>query len=196
MKIDHDRPATFSGRKASQMTREIQPLARLFEERCVTSYLEIGARHGDTFHYLVSRMPKGSRAVAVDLPGGAWGKESSVHSLQAAAADLRAKGYDITVILGDSTSIEVIRQVEALAPYEAALIDGDHRFEGVHADWLAYGGLAKVVAFHDIVGDGQRHGDNMVEVPRFWQEVKKGRHTMEFLAQGSKMGIGVILNAE
>lgn len=179
------------------MTFEIESFKRLLSERGVTRYLEVGARHGDTFHDVMLSLPVGSFGVAVDLPGGAWGIDSSRQSLDSAAADLIARGYQVVVIYGDSTSAEVIEQVSRLAPFDAALIDGDHRYDGVKADWLAYGHMADAVAFHDIVGVGERHEAGVnVEVPSLWAELKtQGLHTIEFLAPKSKMGIGVIFNA-
>jgi hypothetical protein len=78
----------------------------------------------------------------------------------------------------------------------AALIDGDHRYEGVKADWEAYRKVASIIAFHDIVGDGQaeKKTNIPVEVPRLWQEIKaSGLRVREFIAPGSKMGIGVVI---
>jgi len=55
--------------------------------------------------------------------------------------------------------------------------------------------LCSLVAFHDIVGHGQRHSAGIyVEVPKLWGEIKKA-DSFEFIETGSKMGIGVIKNA-
>jgi len=81
-------------------------------------------------------------------------------------------------------------------PFDALLIDGDHTYEGVKADWENYGHLAKLVAFHDIVGHDQseRVTGRRVEVPRLWAEIKAaGAETVEFVAPESSMGIGVAI---
>lgn len=185
---------TFSGRKASQNENELSGLIHMFKVEQVRSYLEIGAREGDTFYDIVSSLPVGSSALAVDLPGGMWGKSTTGKQLERAAAALRTKGYTVGVILGDSTSDKTISAVRTCGPFDAALIDGDHRYAGAKSDWENYGPLARLVAFHDIVGQGQRekvHG-NEVEVPRLWAEIKAtGRHWVEFVDEGSLMGIGV-----
>ncbi|MDP9991970.1 hypothetical protein J2W28_000998 [Variovorax boronicumulans] len=188
---------TFSGRKASQNENELSGLIHMFKVEQVRSYLEIGAREGDTFYDIVSSLPVGSSALAVDLPGGMWGKSTTGRKLERAAAALRAKGYTVGVVLGDSTADKVIAAVRTCGPFEAALIDGDHRYAGAKADWENYGPMARLVAFHDIVGQGQRekvHG-NEVEVPRLWSEIKAtGAHWVEFVDEGSLMGIGVCVS--
>src|SRR5690606_15397754 len=63
---------TFSGRQASQDEAELTGFLRLLQDRGVRRYLEVGARHGDTFHYLMTGLPVGSVGVAVDLPGALW----------------------------------------------------------------------------------------------------------------------------
>ena len=187
---------TFSGRNASQNEHELTSFINLLQERNVTEYLEIGARHGDTFHEVMINLPVGSYGLAVDLPGALWGKKSTGDSLQAAAADLRKRGYRIDVIIGDSTVPNIVNRVKQKAPFGAALIDGDHTLKGVTKDWDNYGSMAPIVAFHDIVGVGQAekvHG-TPIEVPRFWKSLKKKvENTVEFVDQGSLMGIGVCL---
>lgn len=64
---------TFSGRRPSQMEDELNGFINLMREHGVKSYGEIGAREGDTFHHVLSNLP-GCRGVAMDLPGGLWGK--------------------------------------------------------------------------------------------------------------------------
>lgn len=187
---------TFSGRPASQHPAELVPFVDMLVERGVTRYLEIGARHGDTFHYVMSRLPEGSVGVAVDLPGALWGQKSSRGSLERAARDLVALGYKASVLFGDSQTDATRRLVKGRGPFDAVLIDGDHSLVGVMRDWRLYHDIAPLAAFHDIVGTGQaekRH-DTPVEVPILWERIKRlpGAVFHEFVAPGSKMGIGVI----
>lgn len=186
---------TFSGRKPSQDMGELGRFIKILHKHNVRSYLEIGARHGDSFHEIMRNLTPGSQGVAVDLPGGAWGKISSRDTLIKACEDLRKRGYEITTIFGDSTSQKVIDQVSDLGPFDAALIDGDHAYEGAKADWLNYGHLANLVAFHDIDGEGvcQKDTGAPVEVPRLWSEIKPLHRHEEIISPGSKMGIGVVL---
>lgn len=182
---------TRSGRRASQQPGE---LARFKEIICgAQSYLEIGARDGDTFYEIVKSLPFGSRAVAVDLPGGKWGTESSADNLLECASALSAMSYDITVIFGDSSDSDIIQTVGDFGPYDAVFIDGDHRYRGVKEDWLNYGD-APIVGFHDIDGEGVFSGSMPVEVPLLWAEIKDTyRHeSIIDCVDGRKMGIGVI----
>jgi hypothetical protein len=187
---------TFSGRKPSQDEFELRSFIALLLERSVTRYLEIGARDGDTFHEVMTALPAGSRGVALDLPGGLWGKTTTRDRLEWACADLEHRGYKVSPLFGDSRAAGTLRLAQTRGPYDAMLIDGDHTYQGVRSDWENYRHMAPLVAFHDIVGSGQAekvHG-NPVQVPRLWEEIKaSGLETVEFVAPGSKMGIGVVI---
>lgn len=191
---------TFSGRKPSQDEWELDSFIKFMWNRGVRRYCEIGAREGDTFHEVVSRLMlegKDSFGLAVDLPGGLWGKLSTVVALKRAMDDL-AQHYNVDHLLGNSTAPEMIAAVHTLGPFDAILIDGDHTYEGVKADWENYRDLAPIVAFHDIVGHNQfekvtRQG---VEVPRLWAEIKaSGANVAEFVSPGSAMGIGIVVQS-
>lgn len=185
---------TFSGRNPSQNEFELRSFIKLLADVGATSYLEVGARHGDTFHEVMSSLPAGSYGVAVDLPGGLWGTKSSVETLHKVAEDLRSKGYKIDVIIGDSTARPIIDRVRAKGPFSAVLIDGDHTYKGVKKDWANYHKMAPLIALHDIVGTGQEEKvhHKPVEVPIFWEELKNSHdNVFEFIDKDSKMGIGV-----
>ena len=185
------RSKTRSGKKSGQMQHELDGMIDQFVSRGVTRYMEVGARYGDTFYDVMRALPSGSRGVVVDMPSGYWGSSDTLPHLRDACEALESDGYDIKLILGDSTSEEIIRQVAALGPYHACLIDGDHRYDGCMADWVNYSTMCEMVAFHDIVGHGQRHGPGVnVEVPRVWQEVR-GPRCVEIVAPKSTMGIGI-----
>jgi cephalosporin hydroxylase len=186
---------TFSGHKASQNEWELTQFLDLLRERKVRKYLEIGARDGDTLHAVGRVLAPGASLIAVDLPGALWGYAASIQNLRRASLDLRNMGHKVHMVLGSSLASEVIYQVKKHGPYDAILIDGDHTYGGVSADWAIYGGMAPIVALHDIAGYGvtQRTTRHEVEVPKFWAEVKVGREVLEFIAPESLMGIGVII---
>lgn len=186
---------TRSGRGASQRADELIPFINLLKERGVRSYLEIGARHGDTFFEIMMSLPKGSQGVAVDMPGGPWGRQGTNYYLDAACRDLEERGYEISVIYGDSGSPWIFEKVSRRRPFDAVFIDGDHTLPGVTRDWEMYGPLAPIVGFHDIDGRGQRQRTTgePVEVPILWDELKEAYETVEFIGSQRGMGIGVVL---
>jgi len=182
------RSETRSGKKSGQMKFELDSLIAEFKGS--TSYLEIGARYGDTFYDVMKSLPKGSLGVVVDLPASLWGSEGTEKYLKEACDEL-SKDYEIHVFLGSSQNSKIVESVKSFGCFDACLIDGDHRYEGVKADFEAYQPICEKVALHDIVGIGQRHDkNNYVEVPRLWDEIKNDS-CKEFIAKGSTMGIGV-----
>ena len=188
----------FSGRaKPSQHPFELRSFIELLKAHKVARYFEIGARDGDTFVEVMTSLPVGSVGVAVDLPGGLWGKSSTRASLERAVAHLNSLGYKTSYLFGDSHTEATRRLVLGRGPFDAVLIDGDHTLAGVSRDWESYGTAAPIVAFHDIVGHGQAekvHG-NQVDVPIFWEWLKgqEGYDFREFIEDDSLMGIGVVL---
>lgn len=185
---------TRSGRNPSQNEFELRGFIELLQAEGVTRYCEIGARHGDTFHEIMLALPVGSVGVAVDLPGGLWGTHKSRKSLVDAVSDLNARGYKCSTVFGDSQTEATRRIIKGRGPYDAILIDGDHTLDGVTRDWMSYKGMAPLVAFHDIVGEGQvekPHG-NPVQVPTLWAALRERHEFREFVDAGSRMGIGVL----
>lgn len=194
LKKDGSGLITRSGREASQNPQELIGLIELLQREHVRTYLEIGARHGDTFYDVMRSLPAGSRGVAVDLPGGNWGTQKSQAHLKITCDSLRRSTYDTHVIFANSQDPATAEIVAPFGPFDAALIDGDHLYDGVKQDWLLYREMARIVIFHDIAGDGQRqrHSGLLVEVPQLWREIRNDYRHQEFIAPGSKMGIGVL----
>lgn len=183
---------TFSGRRSRQRAEELARFIEILKAEGVSRYLEVGACHGDTFHAVMSALPKGSKGLAIDLPEAAWGKRSSREELESAVADLEASGYEVGALFGDSADIGVSRIAKARGPYDAVLIDGDHRYEAVRADWQTYGPMSRIVAFHDIDGAGQISGGLPVEVPKLWRQIKPHYTHREIIGAPRGMGLGVI----
>lgn len=185
---------TFSGEPLAQRQDELDSFIQLLQRKKVTSFLEIGSRHGDTFHKIGMALPEKSVLTAVDMPDGPWGRSNSRGNLDAAVADLNANGRVAKAIYGDSAAISTRQMVSSSGPYDAVLIDGDHRFEGLALDWIHYG-KAKIVALHDIDGEAHfeaRNPDNRVEVPFIWQILKRRYRYQEIVGSKRGMGIGVI----
>lgn len=195
MSSDYPPLKTRSGRThPSQRADELYPFIDFLKERGVRSYLEIGARHGDTFFEVMTALPKGSRGIAIDMPGGPWGQMGTNKYLDAAARDLNLRGYDISVIYGDSGAAWVSEAALKGGSFDAIFIDGDHSIEGVSRDWRIYGDYAPIVGFHDIAGDGIVHRTSgPVEVPLLWADLSARYETVEFIGAERGYGIGVVL---
>jgi hypothetical protein len=138
------------------------------------------------------------KAVAVDMPESRWGSRGTRPLLERRVRDLRHRlGVDSHLIIGRSGHKDVIRRAEELGPYDLIMIDADHTYDAVKADYENYKHMArKAIAFHDIIGEGAKLSDGTpVEVPRLWGELKPDHTTIEFAETwGDKpMGIGVIL---
>lgn len=172
--------------RSGQRIDELRRLIQVLRYEKAASYLEIGVRHGGTFLQVMSSLPMGSRGVAVDLPGARWGCEGSRESLEQVVAKLQRQGYDIKTIWGDSRAPDTVAEVVRYGPYDACLIDADHTYEAVRDDWTNYGRMARIVALHDIDGDGK------VEVPRLWAEIKPSYRHEEIIGAQRGMGIGVV----
>ena len=193
-----------TGQKVSQKDKELAGLIKEIQDANCTKYLEIGARQGNTFYDVMMSLPKGSIGVCVDLPAGAWGKSGTEKYLAKVVEELKKEGYKIHMILGDSTDPKVIEKIKSFGPYDAALIDGDHRYEGVKKDWENYMPIVnKIIAFHDIDGRGvvqKSNPDLIVEVPTLWDELKQKWLHKEFIDNEERpeapMGIGVIYKSD
>lgn len=175
-------PVGKSGKPWPQEPEEIDGFCAFLKERGVKRYLEIGCRYGDTFDAVMTAIG-GGHGVAVDLPG-ADGYERDGQAILEAAVEAHG-GH---CIIGNSRDPRVIAKVKELGPYDAILIDGDHSYDGAMIDWMNYGHLAPLVAFHDITAPQVQ-----IETKRVWTELSRGRETKEFVKPGSQMGIGVLL---
>lgn len=174
---------------------EIAAFAAIIREEGCRSYLEIGSKFGGSLERVAAVMPKGSRFVSIDLPGGtkAW-KESNV-ALQDLIDRLNTKGHEAHIFWGDSRNANVISHVRALGPFDAILIDADHRMPGVTADWENYGPMGRLVAFHDISWKrAPEWVGTRIDVPEFWDSIKgEYRHReLRFCPTGKNNGIGVL----
>ena len=162
----------------------------------VRLYLEIGSKFGGSLWKAANALPKGSRIVSVDMPNGTKAWNDSRVSLDRCIADLKSAGYDAHVIWGDSQARDVVRKVELLGPFDAVMLDADHRLPGVTSDWINYGPMSRsIVAFHDI---GWRRAPEWVgtriDVPEFWDSIKHDFRYKEIkhCPTGKNNGIGVL----
>jgi hypothetical protein len=179
-----------------QVRSEFRSFLQLLTTLNVRSYLEVGAYRGGTFYRVMRALPAGALGVTVDN-GRRSASRGRPSPLAEVGARLARQGYAIETIFGDSRDGATIEAARRLGPYDAILIDGDHSYDGVKHDWEAYGPMARrLVAFHDVAEEHVTRSGFRVEVPRLWREIKAaGANTREFVAPGSKMGIGVVVRS-
>ncbi len=178
---------------AAQKPAEISWLADIIKRENVTSFLEVGARYGGSVWKIANVMPVGSRIVVLDMPSGYGGRGDGQVNLEACMEALKAKGYDATLILGDSINPKIVEQTQALGPFDACFIDANHVEYCVRSDWENYGSVSRIVAFHDIAW--KRPDDyrgTRIDVPAVWAELKATHRHEEIMVDRKDNGIGVL----
>ncbi len=177
--------------EAKQHPEEFAAFTTLLQREGVTSYLEIGSKRGGSLWLVAAALPPGSLVVSVDKPNGTANHEV----LRATIAKIWSALLVLPVsIIGDSTDPKIVANVRALAPFDAVFIDGDHSMSGVESDWMNYGCMGRIVAFHDIAWKRKR-GETDIEVPQFWERIKQGRRYEEITLDRQNNGIGVLWNS-
>ena len=185
------------GQKLLQYPGELERLIEIFRDNEVKSYLEIGCKFGGSLWCVGRSLPAGSCIVGVDLM--AW--EEQAMRLRTAASKLT--GYKVTLVKGDSTNANVVRDIARLGPFDACLIDGNHSLPYVSKDWENYGPMCRLVAFHDInyhrtveelkaLKAEQNKAVFAIDVPTFWNELKASHRHEEIKLDRRDNGIGVL----
>lgn len=182
--------------KLLQNPEEFAEFLELLRAEGVRSYLEIGLGWGGSLWRVGNHLPRGSLIVAVDKTP----TESAHELFRSCLARLKAeRGQDGHLILGNSADQTTVDAVRDLGPFDCVFIDGDHSYEGSEADWLNYGPMGRIVAFHDISWNStwvSKVPGRVISmgVPRLWEEVKHDyRHRdIRRYGKGNYYGIGVL----
>lgn len=96
-----------------------------------------------------------------------------------------------TLVRGDSHHLSVISVVRERGPYDCVVIDGDHSYHGVKADWTNYTPMLSgkgVVALHDI----NTHLE-VIEVHRFLPEIDHHSH-VDVVSGARTPGVRLVWN--
>ncbi|HEY7420743.1 MAG TPA: class I SAM-dependent methyltransferase [Gaiellaceae bacterium] len=181
---------------AFQKSTELAALLALLGRLRPQAVLEIGAGAGGTLYAWCRVAASDATIVSVDLPGGPFGGEwaGDQERLQRHARPEQTLHLIALDSHDPQTSAEVAVRLDG-RPVDFLFIDGDHTYEGVRCDYVAYAPLVRpggVIAFHDIVdGPPELVGD----VPRFWREADPSSGSrlelVESWAQGG-FGLGVL----
>lgn len=131
------------GLRSWQWPNQFAPYLVYLSGQNVQTYLEIGVHQGGTFiitvEYLKRFNPVHS-AVAMDA---ARSKQLTRYC--------EDSGYEYYVL--DSHDHEA-RRVLGGRQFDLCLIDGDHSYEGFHADWTLVHTRARLIALHDATNRG------------------------------------------
>lgn len=182
------------GARRAQDLDEAYALLEFMRNIGVLNYGEIGLRHG-WFMYQVAMDITPKMIVGVDWPAiPPWGDKDSEQILIKVAAKAREVVPKTLVVLGDSKSIDTLSRVEeavdAEGHFDFLLIDGDHTYEGVSADFELYRDFVNgYIAFHDI--NPPKRDNDPIGVPRFWNEIKDDFEHWEIALGGNKLAAGV-----
>lgn len=176
-----------------QIPSEITQLLNVISQNPPARLLEIGTAGGGTFFLLARMAAPEAVLISADLPQGRFGggyPNWRGRLIQSFGRDRQ----EVHLLAVDSHAPESLRQIQELLagkPLDFLLIDGDHRYEGVKADFEMYSPLVRpggLIAFHDIVPGPP---DKVGGVPQFWQELKKTHTVREFVADWNQKGYGL-----
>jgi predicted O-methyltransferase YrrM len=155
--------------------------------------LEVGTAKGGTL-FLLSRVARDDASLAsIDLPEGDFGGGYSREQIPLLRA-LSCAGQRLKLIRSDSHELGTVEEARSwfgYAPLDFVFIDGDHTYEGVRHDFLAYGALVRpngLIAIHDIVPG---RSDRVGGVPEFWQEIRPHYKTHELVEDWNQGGFGI-----
>jgi hypothetical protein len=169
-----------------QIPGQLADFAIFLSGHKINSFIEIGAFTGGTFTFLMAYLTRfNDRLVGIAM-------DSADHFK--IPQHLWARNFNAQFIIGTSTDF-------AGQSFDLCLIDANHSFNAVTADYANVGRHSRICAFHDI-------NDASVEalpehdggVPRFWRQFKKTHPHLEFHeflshTKGSPvMGIGAVIH--
>jgi predicted O-methyltransferase YrrM len=184
---------------------EISGLLSKLAEQPPRRILEIGTANGGSLFMFTQVAPADAHVISVDLPHGQFGGGYPMYKIPLYKAFTKP-GQQLDLIRADShapATVDRVRELLGGEPLDFLFIDGDHTYDGVKTDFEAYSQLVRpggLIGFHDIsapVSDERRNADDVFQsgdVPRYWQELRAGRDTMEFVDRslGGCFGIGVV----
>lgn len=152
---------------AMQKVDELQALLSLLSVHHPAKVLEIGVgKAGVT--WALSKLSSVQEIVSIDLPNGPWGGGPDAKTLEYIRGNTNAVHH---YLAADSRLPSSISWAAGFGMFDFLMIDGDHSYEGVKADYENYKSLVKpggLIAFHDIC---PHPAETKCEVEKFWKEL-------------------------
>lgn len=176
-----------------QYPAEIIQLLKVLAEHPPRRLLEIGTAGGGTFFLFTRVATDDALLMSADLPAGPFGGGYPKWRGRLIQSFGRAQ-QEVHLLRADSHEPQTLNAIKELLhgnPLDFLFIDGDHRYEGVKADYEMYAPLVAqggLIGFHDIV-TGPAH--EVGGVPAFWQELKQKHSAHEFVANWKQGGYGI-----
>lgn len=181
-----------------QNMHELVGLSRLLEERKPKTVCEIGTHRGGTLFVWCQIADPRAHIFSIDLPAALFGRSHDERAEQFFQCFVR-EGQTLHCLRANSrrpdTREHLTKRLNG-RKLDFLFIDGDHRYEAVKSDYLAYSPLVAkggLIAFHDIVRRDDRPKSG---VWRLWGELRQNDSSaVEFVDTQSgqqKLGIGVL----
>lgn len=179
-----------------QIREEILSLAHQVQALSPRVIVEIGTATGGTFFIWCTMAEPSATLISLDLPGGVHGGgyPSWKQHLYRSFRKPHQRTHFMRVNSHEKSSLNQLQKLLNGQKIDFLFIDGDHTYEGVKQDFAMYAPLVRpggLIALHDIA----KHPPGVhCEVDRFWNEIRPGRHTEEFIKDPDQgiCGIGLI----
>jgi predicted O-methyltransferase YrrM len=180
--------------KTDQKRHEIIPLLQMLADRRPRFICEIGTSFGGTLFQLARTSHQQAKIISIDC--GLSVVRARVH---AGMANNSQRIFCLRTDSGARDTIERVTRLLGTDKLDFLLIDGDHSYKGVSADFKNYSPLVKrggLIAFHDVLPDyktklGIETGNWTGGVPQLWQEIKSAYRTEELLEDRNQDGYGL-----
>lgn len=173
---------------------EIAALFKVVEEIAPRTVVEIGTGYGGTLFLFATVASPDAVMVSVDLPPSILGRGYPEWKEQLYKSFAR-NGQKVDLVRGDShhsSSVEAVTQCLNGRQVDVLFIDGDHTYEGVKIDFERYSPMVRkggLIVFHDITPSLK---NAEIEVPRFWNELRRLYENSEIKFQQDEAGIGIL----
>lgn len=176
----------------TQVRSEILGLLERLQRLKPRTIVEIGTHKGGNSFLFCHAISSVETVIGVDLC--VQNGDKLVHFVR--------PGQRFYPLHGDSQTAAMRQRVRALLRGRAVdflFIDGDHRYDGVKADYDLYAPLVRpggLIALHDIVADhrtrfGKQTGCDAGEVHRFWAELVQRNKTEDLIESPAQDGFGI-----
>ena len=180
---------------ANQDPQELSALSDKLLTKPPKVVVEVGTAKGGTLYLWTRLAAPDALVVSIDKPGEIGSVGWTTLSLYRRFGQER--GVQVFTIAADSHSESAHQQLRRILgnrKVDFLFIDGDHRYEGVRADFYGYRSYLapqSIVAMHD-VGVPDTHPE--IQVGRFWSEILDHKLTTRTLISqpGRTPGIGVV----